>query len=814
MHFLDNPFFILNAKPCDNDARIVQLANERGLFEDPNRCRDAKAILMNPRKRIEAEIAWLPAKTREQAMIICESLESFETNVDVSESLRHVEDFLGEDELIPIAKCNVLATGLRCLTRYSPDAVATWTLEIASAYKDIYIEQVSTVINADRGEADIPIANQSDIGNALRENQARYYRQVITSAMDQMSVTERAEAMTRLVVSAIADDNQLSPLITTLGALYEKDEEVRESLEEHDTKVCQLVGRLQFAADRNYPDLELERLVNQLIREVKHWDVIAQPIQLSKTSQGSTHDESEILARRVQNLAEHLRDAHDKLDFCMQLIRALQRAFEEVNKISKRLREIMDGLNRTAQERERCARRKIESQIRNIRASVNNQPTDSDLSLIVDQLIQSVKNWKPSTRLCENYYADFYFKAVVNLVKKLADDLSNEHGMFDVSRQLREMLQEELAQDGGIVARVDERHNGLEVVEDSRAKSALEKIERHVKKLRACADAKNLDSNWDRMLNELIQFIKVWKLVAKPIEDHFTDYSTVMNIVVEFAFQLRIAHSKVDFSRQLFKTLQEEFTDVRGYATSIAKYSQALEDAERTLGRITNLDKELRLAVVAEIPDMVNQLIRSVKEWKGRAQPIKVYYDANYSMGARLVTDLALDLQSKPCRFDDSLKLIKMLHEEFAEVDDIAADVAEALEALEAAESARRHIENQVEKLLEVVYRKHRKHNHPDLKPSVDQLIRTVRGWRDLALPIKTSCGDYCSVAKRVLDLAKKLWKKGKRRSSGQLRDMVQDIFGEIPEIETLLAEEAKEREETERKYTHPSTKKRARWRR
>ena len=194
-----------------------------------------------------------------------------EANIGVLESLRQIKGFLGEDKLNPIAKCNVLAAGLHCVRLHCPDAVATWTLKIARAYKGIDFEQVSTVINADREEAGIQIADLNNIKEAFRKSQVPYYHQAMKSAMDELSVAERAEAMTRIVESAIADDNQMPQLITTLGAWYEKDEEVRESLIEHDTKARQLVGQLQLAADANSPDPELVPLVKQLIQEVKNW---------------------------------------------------------------------------------------------------------------------------------------------------------------------------------------------------------------------------------------------------------------------------------------------------------------------------------------------------------------------------------------------------------------------------------------------------------------------------------------------------------------------------------------------------------------
>ena len=682
MDFLHNPFHILSATPQDNRQKIVQLADKRILFfKDPDMVRKAVETLTKPLPRLSAEIAWLPVKKSGQAEKICELLEPSMGNSSLRDRLRQVQDFLAGGKLMPIAKCNVLAAGIQRLPRHSLDDVASWIFKLAWVVEDINAEQVRAEINAKRKISGFAMVDLQAIEPEL-QNLRDYYRRVMTSALNNLSATERAEAINRVVEHAIRSTRQMPLLIYRLVDQYEVS--TQESVKERETEIVELDGRLRSAADEG-AEFATVVLVYQLIQAVKNWVAIVQPIQVCKKCRGLPHNESKRVARRMRKLVNYLFYEHDKLDFCQQLIRISQEAFAE----------------------------------------------DADIS----------------------------------------DDLVAD------ARELAEIARQ-------------------------RERDARRIIERQVEKLRAAADEKKHDSILNPMVNKLIQSVREWKALAQLLEEYSTGYPTEVCLVVKLAVHLRIAHDKLDFSRLLFRRLQEVFTEVRDCASSIAARSNALEDAERALGGITKHVNKMRVAAVTEIPDMVNQLIRSVKEWKDRAQLIKPYY-ANYSMGARFVTDLALDLQNKPCRFDDSLKLFEMLHEELAEVDEIAADVAEALEALEAAESARRHIENQVVELLEVVYRKHRKHYHPDLKPSVDQLIRTVRGWRDLALPIKASCGDYCSVAKLVLDLAKKLWKKGKHRSSGQLRDMVQDIFGEIPEIETLLDEEAKGREETERKYTH-----------
>lgn len=809
MDFLENPFFILDATPHDNDKRIMDLAVACGLFQDPARCREAKAILMSPLKRIYAEIAWLPAKNSEHAKKICELLGSSQGNLCARDRLVQVQDLLGIDELMPIAKCNVLAAGLRRLPRHSSDAVAAWILEFVHASETIDAENLCEIINSDRKVAGSPTAKLPDMETEI-ENLRDHYRQVMASAMNQLSAEERAAAMTTVVESATDNERQAPLLINRLVDWYEL--EAQKSLEEHEAKIGELEGQLRLAADENHPDSVLSSLVKQVTQAVKDWERVAKPVQVSRESRGLSQDESKCVAQRVQNLAMYLFDPHDKLNFCMQLIGTLKGAFNGVNEISNRLSVIMIGLNTTAQERERGARRIIECQVKKLRAPTDKQQHDSDLSQMVTQLIEAVKYWKTSAQLCEKYYADFYIEVVANLVHELAHDLRNEHEKFDDSHQLFEMLRKEFAQVAEIPAREIPHLDELDA-----AKSVQGDITQQVSKLQTAADMKQPDSILSEIVNQLIQTVKEWKTCAQPIEAYYADYYHVVNLVMELALHLRKERGRLVLSGRLLKTLREEFAELGEIESLIDDHLKALETTENALGEIILKDVKLRAAAREKQPDsvlseMVDQLIQAVDEWRARTQPIEAY-NKDYYQVAYLVLELACHLLEEHRKLDDSRKLFEMLQEEFAELDEIAARVAkyyDALEAREAAENARREIEMQVKRLRGAVYAKH---SHPDLSPMVNQLIHAVEGWRDLALPIKTYYGDYCcSVAKLVLKLTICLRKKGKLRSHDQLFKMLQDIFGGIPEIVTLLAEEAKARDEAEKKYARRHDRKRARW--
>ena len=119
MDLLQNPFHILNASPRDNRRRIMELADERSLLFDSSECMEARSELTNPRKRLSAEVAWLPGIGPKRAGEVLALIESSPT------------DLLAVDNLSPIARANLLAAGLARLPDHNADDVAKWILEIA-----------------------------------------------------------------------------------------------------------------------------------------------------------------------------------------------------------------------------------------------------------------------------------------------------------------------------------------------------------------------------------------------------------------------------------------------------------------------------------------------------------------------------------------------------------------------------------------------------------------------------------------------------------------------------------------------------------
>ena len=99
MDLFKNPFYILGATPRDDKYRIIELAEERSLLSDADACMEAQSILITPRRRISAEVAWLPGVDPSFYGILFRYLES------PNEELPNIT-------MAPIASANLRATKL------------------------------------------------------------------------------------------------------------------------------------------------------------------------------------------------------------------------------------------------------------------------------------------------------------------------------------------------------------------------------------------------------------------------------------------------------------------------------------------------------------------------------------------------------------------------------------------------------------------------------------------------------------------------------------------------------------------------------
>ena len=334
MELLTNPFFTLGATMRDDRRRIMDLAEEKSLVSDEAAVRDATAVLTNPRRRLAAEIGWLPGLGPKR----------------ISEAIsilgREPAKVRGLGNLPSLARANLLADGLiRVVEQLPKREVARWIVEIADAHDDIEAEQTVTLLNEERSVAGFPAISDLQVVNAELQGRRQYYRQAIKRALDQLPAPSLVEVVTIAVDEATDNgDSQAPILIDDLVDSFEV--EAQGFLKTETRNIAVLVQGVRSAVERDEGHEHIGRLVSQLEEVVKNWDRVAQPIQVSARSRGTSHGLSHEIAGEIRSLAVDLFNEHGLLDISKRLTALQQKVFAEVDRVVEQSEEDATALCR------------------------------------------------------------------------------------------------------------------------------------------------------------------------------------------------------------------------------------------------------------------------------------------------------------------------------------------------------------------------------------------------------------------------------------------------------------------------------------
>ena len=334
MDLLQNPFYILTATLRDNQQRILDLADERSLLLDANECMAARLALTTPRKRLAAEIAWLPGVSPKRAADIVALLKTSPSRM------------LQQNDLPSLAYANALEAGLLKIQLTSPQELSLWIIQLALSFDAIDMRSVLQMINEERAVSGF--TEVSDISSVEDELQSkRYeYRKAIKTVFEGMPFEKIVETITIVVETVTHMGEKHAPvLIDDLVDAYEID--VQAVLEEKEKIIKALLEQLKTGVETEASDDVLVDSVDELISSVKDWDLIAQPIQVSTKSRGLEHGDSVRVAGEIRSVAVDLWNQHGKLELAQTLTDMLLEVFAEVVTVAERTSEdgsILDDL--------------------------------------------------------------------------------------------------------------------------------------------------------------------------------------------------------------------------------------------------------------------------------------------------------------------------------------------------------------------------------------------------------------------------------------------------------------------------------------
>lgn len=346
----DNPFCILGATTRDDRRRIVELANERQLELEPKTLQHARSELTNPRRRMRAELGWLPGVAPTTASQLVEQCLQRSATLDLSRSLP------------ALAKANLTSTVLQEVDASDPKKVAESILEFALIVEEVSADEALRDINEDRAVSGFPqIQELGQIEEGLAERK-RDYRSTVMGLLDRLRSSTLVDVVTFIAHrSTRAGECHAPELVDELIDTYRV--EAQDFLQKEAKNIDELIAsaRRTAAAGEDAVTPTLKRLTEV----TRNWDQVAQPIQISFKARGQHHPASNEVAYAIRSLAVDLHNDFGMLEPARRLADMLKDVFAEVPVVAETVEEDAEALdsNLKARKQEESERRKWAQEI-------------------------------------------------------------------------------------------------------------------------------------------------------------------------------------------------------------------------------------------------------------------------------------------------------------------------------------------------------------------------------------------------------------------------------------------------------------------
>lgn len=337
-----NPFWVLQVSTRDDARRIVAAAEERSLLIDHDACQKARLALTNPRKRLSAEMAWMPGVAPRAAEELAAALRDRPLSVGTAKGLPE------------LARANLMAATFGSNIEEEPaESVAETILDFVRVVEAIDVNDVMRDINEDRAVAGFPEVRSSEVVDEELAERRKTYCAELRNLLDRMDPVKLVETITRAVLVATEDGVEHGPpLLDDLVDAYEI--EAQGFLQKEQENIAVLVRSAREAAPRG--EAAVAAIIDKLEPVVRNWDRVAQPVQINAKSRGIMHRQSSEVALELRDLGIAMNNEHGMLDQAHRMTELLRQIFAELPEVVERLEEdaqAITNLRKQAAERAR-----------------------------------------------------------------------------------------------------------------------------------------------------------------------------------------------------------------------------------------------------------------------------------------------------------------------------------------------------------------------------------------------------------------------------------------------------------------------------
>lgn len=382
MKFSENPFYVLKVSSTTSKREIEDRVDDL-IFDEPENekvYREALSILVHPQKRLLAEVAWFCGI--DQSVQKLTRMGDDGPYILMSLGNKEMKSLLSEGNWLP--QVNLLANKMCNSTNI--DELFNCLIKIDQLFDLQNTDAIFTAINLTREQAGInAVLNIDALKEALRNrlNEIKVYISTLNIKLNQ---EDYIFLVNKIAEQRINVDKDFGEFVDFLIEDYTSNTSALIDVEQ--SNILGLVEKIKNIDDEKLAGLH---------EAVKHFDWIAQPIQLALRFKGlPQHNESENVASSLRLLSLHFNNDLEKPEVAMEISKIISECFSELPHVESLVecdKEALEGI--------------IESKIDE---EVINTAIDA-LKNIVDEIDKNIVhkegNTKSNKLYCENHFPEF-----------------------------------------------------------------------------------------------------------------------------------------------------------------------------------------------------------------------------------------------------------------------------------------------------------------------------------------------------------------------------------------------------------------------
>ena len=563
MRYNDNPFKLLEVSPADGRREIVRQAEEKALLIDSQKCSEARIILTNPQRRIDAEIHWF---------LDCNADEVREIDEYITATINgNLTEDISWDNYSALTQLNIL---LACMDVQNYNNTATaryYILGISRLFNAVDAGDVLEMINENRRQAGLPeVTKRLDVESALNEMRSEI-RQSLSSRLQGLS----EELYTRIVTllsESYSGSQRYKGHAVLEDVISEYQLYINDTLHNNGQAIIKTAKFIEMGASK----INVSKAVSDLIDRLYAWDKLAQPLQLGALTKGTTHEESEEILRSLRELSLKLHNDYGFSSESLAITKAIQEVFMELPEFTELLSDDNKTLTKLVEEKE--ANEILSPAIESLDAIFEELkicPVRQRAQKI-EELINKIK--EINSQIVRNYSdktsADTLRSSLGIHARSFAIDLHNDHEMTEEALKLISVIEIVFSDLPDVSEKL--RQDKKALLEVKHDKDTADKILKGLKDIEASAELVKTSLPGERAgkINALLsKMVDLDRLIMSGVDDVETRNQLrerVAYIVRSAGIELHNTKNDSEGSLQIVTAVNDEFSDVPGIGAVLA----------------------------------------------------------------------------------------------------------------------------------------------------------------------------------------------------------------------------------------------------